>query len=379
MKNLLKDLMKEERERIGELEKGTFLERENRFIVKVKIKGKVEKAYLPNPGRLWEILVRGKTLYLEFTKKNKIKYKVLGAQKGGKFILLNTQYANLIFEKIIKKGLEKSFKGFEILKKEAKFKNHRFDFLIKKGKNKKFLEVKSCTLFGKNCAMFPDAITKRGKNHIETLGKIKGIVVFLIYNPKIKFFLPDFHTDPQFSKTLYENRKKIKIVPLLLDLKKNLNFKVLSKAKIPWKTYEREAKNSGIYLIEGNLDKNKIINIGKKGNISFLKGWYLYVGSGKNCLKERIKRHFSLKKKKFWHIDFLSKHLKNLKSFPIYSSRNLECLLAYEFSKIFKIKEGFGSSDCKCKSHLFYSKKEFLKDENFIKILLHFRIDYLFS
>ncbi len=375
----MKNFIKKEREGIGELKKGTFLKRENRFILKVKIKGKIEDAYLPNPGRLWEILLKGTTLYLEYTKKNKIKYKVWGAQKEKKFILLNTQYANLIFEKIIKDKLEKSFKGFEILKKEAKFEKHRFDFLIKKGKSKKFLEVKSCTLFGKNCAMFPDAITKRGKSHIETLGKIKGIVVFLIYNPNIKFFLPDFHTDPQFSMALYENRKKIKIIPLVLDLKRDLNFKVLSKAKIPWKIYEREAKNSGIYLIEGFLDKNKNINIGKKENILFPKGWYLYVGSGKNCLKERIKRHFSQKKKNFWHMDFLSKHLKNLKSFPIYSSRNFECKLAFEFYKIFKIINGFGSSDCKCKSHLFYSKKEFLKNENFIKILLNFRIDRLFS
>ncbi|WP_446697845.1 DNA/RNA nuclease SfsA, partial [Acetomicrobium sp. S15 = DSM 107314] len=37
---------------------------------------------------------------------------------------------------------------------------------------KVLLEVKSCTLFGKEVAAFPDAVTARGKRHIEEMARL---------------------------------------------------------------------------------------------------------------------------------------------------------------------------------------------------------------
>jgi sugar fermentation stimulation protein A len=43
-------------------EKAVFKDRPNRFVVKCILKGKVIKAYLPSPGRLWELLLPGRKL-----------------------------------------------------------------------------------------------------------------------------------------------------------------------------------------------------------------------------------------------------------------------------------------------------------------------------
>ena len=40
------------------------------------------------------------------------------------------------------------------------------------------------------------------------------------------------------------------------------------------------------------------------------------------------------------------------------SSSKKECLIAERFNERFELVEGFGCSDCKCKSHLFFNKEK---------------------
>ena len=46
------------------IHQATFTNRPNRFIVECEIDGRRVRAYLPNPGRLWELLLPGSMLYL---------------------------------------------------------------------------------------------------------------------------------------------------------------------------------------------------------------------------------------------------------------------------------------------------------------------------
>ncbi|WP_407355038.1 GIY-YIG nuclease family protein [Methanolobus sp. WCC5] len=108
--------------------------------------------------------------------------------------------------------------------------------------------------------------------------------------------------------------------------------------------------------------------IGRLGNISFLKGYYIYVGSalGPGGLK-RMKRHVLLSeqknKKARWHVDYLSMSCTFKLICVAYcrTDKSLECELAEKlaFSMPGGVSQGqipgFGSSDCKCSSHLFFS------------------------
>jgi len=93
------------------------------------------------------------------------------------------------------------------------------------------------------------------------------------------------------------------------------------------------------------------IRIGKLGKINFKKGYYIYIGSAPSLA--RIERHYRKNKKIKWHIDYL---LRKARIVGFSLSKDKECEVAIRLSKEFLSINRFGSSDCKCRSHLFYSR-----------------------
>lgn len=117
-----------------------------------------------------------------------------------------------------------------------------------------------------------------------------------------------------------------------------------------------------LYAIYLELSEESTIQVGKLGTFTFNKGIYVYVGSAKRNINARIRRHVEVEKKKKWHFDYLRPFGTIVKI--ITYERNIdECELAEKIRKktngVFPIK-GFGSSDCRCFSHLIYytDKKE---------------------
>lgn len=129
--------------------------------------------------------------------------------------------------------------------------------------------------------------------------------------------------------------------------------------------------NSGIYLIVGYLSTETQIKT-KGCEFVLKKGWYYYCGSAKNCLTHRIKRHQSIIKKNYWHVDYLLEKLENAVMIPyIIHDNRLEHILAQlisEYNGVFPV-PGFGAGDCQCFTHLFHSKQILLK--NIFKKLLN--------
>ena len=148
------------------------------------------------------------------------------------------------------------------------------------------------------------------------------------------------------------------------------------------------------------LATEKDIFVGKLGYIHFPGAFYAYVGSAMNGLEARLSHHLRKEKKPHWHIDYLlreaeivdiilcpgepfaschsegEKRPKNL-PFSFFLSSGLrasahqdkvheeshsaqgrlrtECFLAWALAKEFDAVPGFGSSDCKCESHLYFA------------------------
>jgi Uri superfamily endonuclease len=111
----------------------------------------------------------------------------------------------------------------------------------------------------------------------------------------------------------------------------------------------------GIYVLVVSVERNINVKVGKLGSLRFEKGLYAYVGSAQNNLQKRVRRHLGREKKKFWHIDFLldNLHVKVLQVFYRNVERFEECRIAKELGKEGVAVPDFGSSDCRCKSHLF--------------------------
>lgn len=119
----------------------------------------------------------------------------------------------------------------------------------------------------------------------------------------------------------------------------------------------------GSYFLLIKLKENKIIKIGKLGKIYFKKGFYVYVGSALNGLEARIERHLRSEKKMHWHIDYLLKDAEIIDAFYKETNEDIECAIANKFGEKLESIKGFGCSDCKCVSHLFYGKRYEINEE----------------
>jgi Uri superfamily endonuclease len=117
----------------------------------------------------------------------------------------------------------------------------------------------------------------------------------------------------------------------------------------------------GSYVLLIELSEKNYIQIGKLGNIEFPASWYVYVGSAMNTIEKRVNRHFFVQKKFHWHIDYFLKEAVLKEAYYKESSKREECDIAQLFAHSFQSIPSFGSSDCRCKSHLFHGEKVDLK------------------
>jgi len=224
---------------------GIFLERLNRFSVSCLVQGQKALAYLPNPGRLWELLLPGRRLLLG--PGQRLPFTVLAARRGPYTVALHTGLSNRVFEALLGKGALPGLQGWRVLRREFPLGGHRIDFLLQgPGDRRLLLEVKSCTLFHRALAMFPDAVTLRGRRHLLALASReyhRAGVVFLVQSGAARWFLPDFHTDLGFSSTLYALRKRLLIKAYALCWSPQLRLRGLKEIALPWDIFEAECRD----------------------------------------------------------------------------------------------------------------------------------------
>jgi Uri superfamily endonuclease len=87
-------------------------------------------------------------------------------------------------------------------------------------------------------------------------------------------------------------------------------------------------------------------------------GYYIYTGSALNGLESRLDRHLSSPSsgKRHWHIDYLSAWAEDKSCAVVLTPGRLECELNRAVAAIpgaRLVAPGFGSSDCRCPSHLY--------------------------
>ncbi len=375
----------------GGILKASFVDRPNRFVVRCVLEdsgGRKEKAHMPNPGRLQELLLPGRKLYLakaptlkkDGTKRS-TRYTVVGVERGGRPVYLDTHGTNAVARRLLEEKMIPPFRKAEVVRAEVPVGRSRFDFLLSEGGRDLYLEVKSVTLFANGLAMFPDAPTERGRRHLEELAAIargggRAAVLFLVHSASVTHFLPDYHTDLEFARTLLDVRRDIRIIPAAVGWSDDLEIDSAPKIlTIPWDRLEREAVDRGSYLLILKLNRDRKIEVGALGALRFPKGFHIYVGSAMNSLSSRINRHRRKEKKLRWHIDYLRREADGFTALPIRSSVRQECELARAAAEVLQPGPArFGSSDCGCPTHLFYSPGDPLHSEAFHEVLETFRM-----
>lgn len=112
----------------------------------------------------------------------------------------------------------------------------------------------------------------------------------------------------------------------------------------------------GVYALIIEVPRDEAIRVGSLGTLLFKKGFYLYVGSALSGLESRINRHLSSSKRLRWHIDYLTALYKPKLIIYAETSERIECLISTKLRESLSGVDGFGSSDCKCRTHLYYFK-----------------------
>lgn len=111
----------------------------------------------------------------------------------------------------------------------------------------------------------------------------------------------------------------------------------------------------GTYALLIYVPYDLSINVGQLGAVNFKRGYYTYIGSALGGVSARVRRHLRVEKKVHWHIDHLLLHARAVDVVAARGKGRKECAVAAELAKHLPSVKGFGSSDCECESHLFYS------------------------
>ena len=117
------------------------------------------------------------------------------------------------------------------------------------------------------------------------------------------------------------------------------------------------AVEKGTYALLLAIEKEVPIAVGRLGTFTFPRGYYLYLGSAQGGLDARVKRHLRREKRLRWHIDYLLEHAEVVEVWYAQGDESQECLwcrIAQEMPQAEIPALGFGSSDCRCPSHLIY-------------------------
>lgn len=195
----------------GNVVKGIFRARPNRFVAHVEIGGQMEVCHVKNTGRCRELLVDGATVYLEESRNpaRKTRFDVIAVEKGDRLINMDSQAPN----KVAGEYLPGLLPGLRTLRAEKVFGSSRFDFYAETERERWFIEVKGVTLEEDGVVLFPDAPTERGVKHLRELcdtidAGYRAMVLFVVQMENVRWFTPNVRTHPEFGQALLEAREK---------------------------------------------------------------------------------------------------------------------------------------------------------------------------
>ena len=193
----------------GEVVRGTFLSRPNRFIARVMLEEGEAVCHVKNTGRCRELLVPGAPVYLEAAENpaRKTRWDLIAVEKGELLINMDAQAPNKVFKEWAAAG--RFLPGLTAIRPEFTWEDSRFDFLLEDAQGKIFVEVKGVTLEEDGEVRFPDAPTERGVKHLRGLQRAaaqghRAAAFFVVQMKGPVRFRPNDATHPAFGAALRE-------------------------------------------------------------------------------------------------------------------------------------------------------------------------------
>ena len=198
------------------LTRGVILSRYKRFLADIRLdSGETVTAHCANTGAMTGCWEPGAPAQLSASTnpQRKLAWTLERIDMGMGWIGVNTNRVNQIIASFISAGDIASLAGYQTLKREPAYNvsghgKSRLDLLLTSpGKPDCYIEVKNTTLFDDNTIRFPDAVTTRGKKHLELLQHAaseghRSIILFAINRPEGNQFRAAREIDPNYCEAL---------------------------------------------------------------------------------------------------------------------------------------------------------------------------------
>ena len=192
------------------LQKGKLIKRYKRFLTDISLEdGSVILAHCANSGSMKSCLEEGAEVYFSQAQdpKRKTKFTWEMIRIGEGWVGINTGIPNQVAFEWIRTGVIGGFQQYDIIRREVKWGDSRFDIFLANEKEQCFVEVKNVTLKVGDVAMFPDAVTTRGRKHLETLVRakeqgIRAVMLYFVQRMDVDYFAPAANIDPGYAESL---------------------------------------------------------------------------------------------------------------------------------------------------------------------------------
>jgi sugar fermentation stimulation protein A len=174
----------------------------------------VVEAHLADPGRLRELLIPGRRVWLRRAvpapgRRTHWTAVLVESPDGNGLVSVDTTLPNRLIRAALQAGALDEFAGWRLERHEVLLGRSRLDFLLADGNGRRLaLEVKSVTLVEDGVALFPDAVTARGVRHLRELERIsrepgwEAAVLFVAQRPDARRILAAAEIDPAFAAAL---------------------------------------------------------------------------------------------------------------------------------------------------------------------------------
>ncbi|MBL4848726.1 MAG: DNA/RNA nuclease SfsA [Planctomycetes bacterium] len=195
---------------------GRLVRRYKRFLADVRLDdGQVITAHTANPGRMLGLTEPGRRVYLSRSDnpKRKLPYSWEVLRIGRHLIGVNPLRANdLVNEALARKAIPE-LAGYDHVKREVVYgtRKSRVDFMLTEsncGETEPcYLEVKNVSFLSEGGALFPDAVTERGRKHLlelrdEAAKGARAVLLFVVQRPEPTWVGVAEEIDPLYAETL---------------------------------------------------------------------------------------------------------------------------------------------------------------------------------
>ncbi len=185
-----------------------FVARDNRFRATVLVGGAPTAAHVPTSGRMRELLLPGRTVWLrpQPNPNRKTPYDLVLVEHEGILVSTDSRLPNaLVAEHLRREGWQG--RPLRSLTREVPLGESRLDLLLEDEAGVVWMEVKSVTLVVEGVALFPDAPTTRGVRHLEELTRVaergeRAAAAFVAQRADAVRFGPHREADPAFAAAL---------------------------------------------------------------------------------------------------------------------------------------------------------------------------------